>query len=187
MNNKANKSRSRKFATKLIKDLNIKIAPVNLDVVIDYLDLETKPLTNTELKSKNLSGDISAFIEFSSNTIYYNSDHNPGRIRFSIAHEIGHYQLGHQTYPKVVNYDAKDPIEIEANTFAAFLLMPTTLMSKEKLKSATDITNLAAKYQVNGDTMRYRIFNDDILLGVKFDYKDYHLSRQEQLEEEISI
>ena len=62
----------------------------------------------------------------------------PGKKRFVIAHELGHFELhrGH-----TLNFDCTDndfrrwytgnPIEIEANYFAAELLMPEDIISKQ--------------------------------------------------------
>ena len=59
--------------------------------------------------------------------IFYNQAEVPGRVRFSILHEFGHYILGH-----VFNLDREDPLykkqEGEANCFAAQLLMPEQLL-----------------------------------------------------------
>ena len=55
--------------------------------------------------------------------IFYNQDEAPCRVRFSIMHEFGHYILEHE-----LNLSRKDPLygvqEVEANCFAAQLLMP---------------------------------------------------------------
>jgi len=59
--------------------------------------------------------------------IFYNQDEVPCRVRFSIMHEFGHYVLGHK-----LNLSRKDPLygvqEVEANCFAAQLLMPEQLL-----------------------------------------------------------
>src|SRR5512138_568360 len=53
----------------------------------------------------------------------------PGRISFSCAHELGHFQLGHGTTvdeyveDKSARHEKSDE-EIAANTFASSLLMP---------------------------------------------------------------
>ena len=59
--------------------------------------------------------------------IFYNQDESRRRIRYSITHEYGHYVLGHR-----MNLNKKDPLydvqEVEANFFAAQLLMPEQLL-----------------------------------------------------------
>lgn len=58
---------------------------------------------------------------------------SPGRINFTLAHEFGHYLVHRQKYPEGFNCGAADvvrqdsayrSIEVEANRFAATLLMP---------------------------------------------------------------
>lgn len=59
--------------------------------------------------------------------LFYNQDEAIYRIRFSILHEFGHYILGHR-----MNLSMDNPLyalqEIEANCFAAQLLMPEQLL-----------------------------------------------------------
>lgn len=61
------------------------------------------------------------------NIIFYNQDEIECRVRFSIIHEYGHYILGHK-----MNLSVEDPLygtqEIEANCFAAQMLMPEQLL-----------------------------------------------------------
>jgi hypothetical protein len=66
--------------------------------------------------------------------IAYNSNiRSPGRIRFTLAHELGHYLVHRQDYPNGINCSERDVmsgiqslrnIEREADQFAADLLMP---------------------------------------------------------------
>jgi Zn-dependent peptidase ImmA (M78 family) len=59
--------------------------------------------------------------------IFYNESEALYRIRFSIMHELGHYLLGHK-----LNLNLEDDLygvqEIEANCFAAQVLMPEQLL-----------------------------------------------------------
>ncbi|MDP3194152.1 ImmA/IrrE family metallo-endopeptidase [Tabrizicola sp.] len=65
--------------------------------------------------------------------IYNNAIASPGRINFTIAHEFGHYLLHRLRYPDGIECGQQDitrwdseyrQIEIQANEFAAGLLMP---------------------------------------------------------------
>jgi Zn-dependent peptidase ImmA (M78 family) len=85
---------------------------------------------------------------------------NPGRIRFAIAHEIGHLVLHagesqawlwQDTAASLIDYH-NSVQEIEANLFAANLLMPTRLFGPDVQQTAfciAGIKYLAAKYQVS--------------------------------------
>ncbi len=59
--------------------------------------------------------------------IFYNQDEPDYRVRFSIMHEYGHYILGHK-----MNLKESDSLyhtqELEANCFAAQILMPEQLL-----------------------------------------------------------
>lgn len=74
------------------------------------------------------------------------------RARFTIAHEIGHYFLGHDGAPrrnpdKSVYASAKDRIqESEANMFASYLLVPTALAL-----DCPTAEHVSIKFQVSGE------------------------------------
>lgn len=75
--------------------------------------------------------DVSGFYDADENAIYVNKDELPLRQTFTVAHELGHKIL-HEEWAKSSNYKvlmrdangAEDPIEKEANVFAANLLVP---------------------------------------------------------------
>jgi hypothetical protein len=63
--------------------------------------------------------------------IIYNNDVSPGRRRFTISHEFGHYLMHRSLMPEgiecgedVVTFRSGEDLEKEADTFAAYLLMP---------------------------------------------------------------
>lgn len=111
-----------------------------------------------------------------------NSRNSPRRQRFSIAHELGHWRL-HKGKPLIVDQSvminkrddvssqATDAEEIEANHFAAELLMPkqfvadavrrhmrTGIASREEL-----VTVLARDFDVSADAMGWRLIHLGVL------------------------
>ncbi|KIA81999.1 hypothetical protein QR66_01765 [Chromobacterium piscinae] len=90
------------------------------------------------------------------------------RQRFTIAHEIGHWALGHlndkkrcfRDGPAEFSSNATDSEEREANNFAAQLLMPETLIrwAIEK-KGIESIPALANLFDVSKVAMTYRLKN----------------------------
>jgi Zn-dependent peptidase ImmA (M78 family) len=112
-----------------------------------------------------------------------NTLHPKTRQRFTIAHEIGHLELNHleqygeheilvDRHFKVMLRDEKssqasDPMEIEANAYAAELLMPTAMLivERELRSSGVDyeddelIHNLANRYKVSRQAMTFRLAN----------------------------
>lgn len=111
-----------------------------------------------------------------------NSRNAPVRQRFTIAHELGHFFL-HEGKKLFVDQSAvinkrddlsssgTDEEEIEANAFAAALLMPRTMVldaAKDVLKQNPPtrdefISNLAKQFDVSAEAMSIRLSNLGIL------------------------
>jgi len=105
--------------------------------------------------------------------IVINSEQHPNRQRFTIAHELGHFLL-HEGTPLHVDHDfrvnmrnsrssqAADWEEIEANQFAAELLIPQDFLRSDLESgkhSAKDAARLARRYRVSEAAMSYRFVN----------------------------
>ena len=108
------------------------------------------------------------------NAIGVNKAHAPVRRRFTIAHELGHLLL-HDGIPirvdktfrvnwrKGGNAQPPDVEEIEANSFAANLLMPKTLLMSVKsfdqfdLEDDSEIARLACVFEVSTQAMTFRL------------------------------
>lgn len=104
-----------------------------------------------------------------------NSSHHSNRQRFTIAHELGHlrYHEGELHVDRKLQINRRDEIsalaidsdEIEANRFAAELLMPFKLIFDDLMKLEIDIEDdeqirdLAKKYRVSAQAMTHRITN----------------------------
>ena len=102
-----------------------------------------------------------------------NSRHPTVRQRFSIAHELGHlalhepaFQIDQHAFVSFRNSkssSASDPYEIEANQFAASLLMPAALLRAcvEQLGENPDveesIKQLAQRFDVSTQAMTIRL------------------------------
>lgn len=106
--------------------------------------------------------------------IAVNPTHHINRQRFTIAHELGHYFL-HEGVGEHVDQNfrvawrntdsskAVNWLEIEANRFAAELLMPTQFLRRD-LDSLQDISKrsvalLARAYAVSPEAMKIRLTN----------------------------
>ncbi|HEX7027757.1 MAG TPA: ImmA/IrrE family metallo-endopeptidase [Gammaproteobacteria bacterium] len=104
--------------------------------------------------------------------IAVNSTHHPHRQRFSAAHELGHFILHSRGRDRLfvdkayrrsqVSSSGTDKDEIEANRFAAALLMPEDLIrgyiGNEPITDM-DIAKLALKFQVSEQAMTLRLVN----------------------------
>ncbi len=109
----------------------------------DHIDVEEIARAyGVEIVFGKLDGAMARVMRFGSKVRIRVSDRitNPGAIRFSIAHELGHLVLGHEipTEADVEQFLVRactrhrgdgDP-EVEANAFAAELLMPRWLVRR---------------------------------------------------------
>ena len=94
------------------------------------------------------------------------------RYRFTLAHELGHWQLRHHTLaelpPDTLGYsgafedegshEGRSTVEVEANTFASELLMPSPWIRKlTKPLSIGAPSLLAQTYGVSEQAMFYQL------------------------------
>jgi len=144
------------------------ILPVPLEQIAkrEGIKIELTPLDD------DLSG--MSFIKNGVAVIVLNLNHHPNRRRFTLAHEIGHH-LMHVSYltnnvhvdKSVLNRDnvssqAVDLKEIEANAFAAELLMPEIELRKYQHVDFNDdafLYALAKKLKVSVTALTYRLTN----------------------------
>lgn len=109
--------------------------------------------------------DVSGFLDPETRTIYVNHDDPPTRQAFTTAHELGHFILNHEPdeYGVLYRYATPidpNPIEQEANCFAANLLVPEEMLKKimSKYSLTTDDVELLAKFfGVSTYVMKYRL------------------------------
>lgn len=134
---------------------------------------------------EHFPGDLSGTLirdEDGSMTIGINSYHPLVRQRFSIAHEIGHAQLHIRSAakslvfvdppgPQMLFRDGKsalgeDPLEIQANQFAAGLLMPSDFIRAigrgyvERFPTVSVdqlVGMLSERFEVSSTAMRFRL------------------------------
>ena len=151
----------------------------------DVLDLlrenseEASKIDSLVMKEDQFAVDIDEVIDMfdsDNDTIYVNMFDVEKRQRFTKAHEIGHYVLGHEG----THYRHSVPIptvkEREANNFAAELLMPKKLIlrginkirdedsSRGASLSVDEIVNrLAELLHVSKQAMEYRMINLNII------------------------
>jgi Zn-dependent peptidase ImmA (M78 family) len=110
-----------------------------------------------------------------------NARHHPNRQRFTIAHEIAHSQL-HPNTPTVYvdgmmmhfrgeQLARAEPIEVEANAFAAALLMPEHFLRNDLRHRTIDlfdeaaVKQLAQRYKVSPQALTYRLMELNLLGG----------------------
>lgn len=165
---------------KIKSDVEGLIKKYKLTVPIDVERLASS--LGIEIRKQGFDDELSgfAFHRQGEKFIGINTNENEKRQRFTIAHEIGHMQL-HDKHSLSVDKgvmmllrndhssDGTDLKEIEANRFAAELLMPeksikadlikvggVDLVGGEDLRNST-ISKLADKYEVSYQAMSIRL------------------------------
>jgi Zn-dependent peptidase ImmA (M78 family) len=157
-------------AYELLKKSGCMSLPVNIDEVASYLGVKIYPV---KLPDDGISGVLDVRSE---PIILINKDHALHRQRFSIAHELGHFQLHHVSgiihidkksyYRDAKSSEGLDEVEIDANKFAAALLMPEEFVRRKlgKYEDFIDIdedivADLAREFEVSATAMGFRIQN----------------------------
>ena len=162
-----------KYAKDLRDRSGVKSIPIAVDKIAKFLGIEIRysPLDD------ELSGMI--FVKDNTTFIVVNALHHPNRQRFSIAHEIGHAVMHRHMLDGKVHVDKGIKVlmrsavsstgtvneEIQANKFAAELLMPQQSILDiltDKIIDIDDdepVDDLARKFKVSRRAMEHRIGN----------------------------
>lgn len=124
---------------------NITSLPINLATIARLNNITILKYSNSK---QNLTGDGFSLNVNNVNVIYYNDKKPKTRIRFTLAHELGHCLLGHLKVGKTYNrnsekdFDGMDIYEMQANVFARDILMPATVLHSLDIKSFEDISRI---------------------------------------------
>lgn len=158
---------ARDVAWRILLDCRIDRLPVDLNVICKKLGVRTVSYkaAKTLIAERGLSDIIArsdglTFYAGDMPVILYNESCIAGRIRFTVAHELGHIILGHVAPGDVTTVNREptpgdDPQETAANQFAARLLAPACalwgldLHTPEEIAQACHISNQAAQFRSN--------------------------------------
>jgi Zn-dependent peptidase ImmA (M78 family) len=125
--------RAERAALKILEDCGITEPPIDPVVIAKELGVSVRFVRFNGDSDQNVSG----FYDCEANEIVVNKHEYPLRQTFTVAHELGHKIL-HEDWARSDNYRVLlrdpsklewDPIEQEANAFAANLLMPREMMN----------------------------------------------------------
>lgn len=168
-------SLARRKARELLRDARIKSVPVPIEQLAKY--------HGALIHYEPFEGEVSGMVHRRADgtaLIGVNSSHAKTRQRFTIAHELAHLLLHRD---ENFHVDEKSPIgfrneesslatnanEIEANQFAAELLMPVKLLEKEienlpkNIDAERAVLELADRFQVSEQAMTLRLTRLDVL------------------------
>ncbi len=143
----------------ILLKLNITQAPIPVERVADLFSLAIifypkfpDSISGTIIKDEDL------------HVIGVNENHSKVRQRFTIAHELGHYIMGHDENSILDDsFDKNTDKEREANRFASELLMPYELLKLDIEKSPHDIPSLSRKYEVSEQAMAIRLLETRLI------------------------
>ena len=109
---------------------------------------------------------VAGFCDFKNAKLFVNRKDRADRQSFTIAHELGHWILHRDLFlsspdlypilPRFADPNRADPLEKEANHFAANLLVPEHLL--EPIKEAP-VAMLARAFGVSATMMGFRVRN----------------------------
>lgn len=151
--------KARSEAARLIKELGLKAPPIDPRQIASALgvDVEYRDFPNE-------FSDVSGYIRSQDRHIVVNNDQSPNRMFFTIAHELGHDIL-HREYAKSNRYQVlprndqykgtKPPEEVEADIFAANLLVPFLLKKYKPLASVRELSRL---FMVSEDVIQNQLY-----------------------------
>lgn len=166
-------------AEKVLKSNGYFSVPVDVINLVKHL--------NINIEEIELEEDVSGFLALDGDKTHigYNTSHSPERKRFTIAHELAHYYLhakkedplfidksqkneGQRMYRDSKSSTGEYVKEIEANAFAAALLMPKELIESELNQLSTQdpeewVIKLAEKFEVSKSAMNIRLINLDVI------------------------
>lgn len=170
-------------ASDLLHSLEVLKAPTPLPKIATFLKAEIHQQTFEDMVSGVL------FIQGNERHIMVNKAHHPNRQRFTIAHELGHLVLHHNSGDRLFidthlrayqrSGSAASGVyeepgstttpaeEKEANLFASALLMPRELLLSKTVGrefwDELDVATLAAEFGVSEQAMTIRLRQLDVL------------------------
>jgi Zn-dependent peptidase ImmA (M78 family) len=173
----ADVTQAKKAALRMLAESDIRHAPVDVLALAESRGIR---VVYEELEDK-VSGML---VQTADETVIgINARHHVNRQRFTLAHELAHYVL-HAPSPTVyvdgmmVHFRSDSlfppakPIEIEANAFAATLLMPPELLRRDLAGRTIDafdespVRRLAQQYGVSPQALTIRLLELGYMGGV---------------------
>ncbi len=161
--NKARTAEARHLAKALLKEAGIIQGPVRLSEVVKYVPR----LHNLVIKGTkdHLPSGVYAIThkEPGITVIGYNENASLTRQKFSVAHELGHLYMGHLHGQSSIDLNSVDNDEIEANQFAAHLIMPPMFIKASIKDGMKDVNALASFYEVSSEAMWWQFTKNGLL------------------------
>lgn len=154
----------RDAAWRLLIDCNVIKLPIKITDILQSLNIEIHKYNDNEsfisqnnLKELSLTTDGFCLLLHSQPHIFYNGTKSVERMRFTLAHELGHILLGHisdkPTNRNIEPIDGDNYIEQEANIMASRILAPACVLwgldvqTPQQIASLCNISLESAKWR----------------------------------------
>jgi len=142
-------------AQRLLKAAGVTRAPISLRDVVSFLNLSL-----VERRREPFGSEAALVPLGDGHAIELRGTSGERRLRFTIAHEIGHFLL-HEGRAVAERGGAANRatarLEREADQFAAELLMPEPLVRQAALEDGADARRLADRFEVSAQAMSLRL------------------------------
>ena len=147
---------ARHAAKALLKKASVSEAPIKIK---DLLPHVSESFNLVVRGTKSLPNGVDAVLHRSDDLtiIGYSENVAPVRQKFSVAHELGHLHMGHVHGSSSIDLDSADYDEVEANQFAAQLIMPPAFIKRDIAKGMRDVRALARHYVVSEEAMWWQL------------------------------
>ncbi|MBI9113263.1 ImmA/IrrE family metallo-endopeptidase [Maridesulfovibrio ferrireducens] len=123
--------------------------PVNPIRIANALSIQV--FQDENLQSCNRSG------EYRPGVISFNPHHHKNRIRFTVAHELGHHAFNHGPAAREDHSFSYSYKEQQANEFAAALIMPHEAITRLLTEGITSFSELSERFGVSPRAMEIRL------------------------------
>jgi Zn-dependent peptidase ImmA (M78 family) len=156
ISSKAKLAEARHAAKTLLKTAGVKAGPVRLNDIIKHVPVSYHLVVRG---TTQLPPGLDAFTyrDNEITIIGYHQSVAPVRQKFSVAHELGHLYMGHVHGQTSLDLDSPDNDEMEANQFAAHLVMPPLMLRADIKKGLKDMKLLAGQYGVSEEAMWWQL------------------------------
>lgn len=155
---------ARNAAWQCLIDAEINSLPVKTLKITSHLGIDV--LKNSEVKLLHTLESGCCMVDRTGKwMIVFDDTEAKGRIRFTVAHEIGHILLGHELEAGFRHYrritEGKTSIETQADEFAIRLLSPACVLKALDISSPNDIAEIC---DISQKAAEYRAERINLLL-----------------------
>lgn len=154
--------KAKQLAKKILEENLISSPPIPITDIAENHGLKV-----VQVDFGKHSPEVAGMIDKKTNAIYVNKYDNERRKAFTIAHELGHYLMHQDELEKnpemailfrmPFGKPDPNPLEQEANAFAARVLVPPFLLKQYLQKGINEPAILSEVFGVSAEVINYRI------------------------------